>query len=827
MTPKPGLRQDPIVVLHIDDDPQMRELVKYSLERVNGVFTVRTVDGPAAALDELDDDVECIISDYEMPGMNGLELLQEVRDGRPDLPFILLTGKGSEDVASEAVTAGLTDYFQKSDIAQQFPVLAQRIETAVEGERAEVSYRELFEKTVDGLALNDPETGSFVDANPAFRDILGLNRPELMAMGITEIRTIPPQAEQETTLADRLQQAAMAGTTRAEECCRRADGERFWIELQFKPIEVKGRSLVLTQAREITERKRYERTLSALHSAVTDIVGAEQSRQVTGSVLSAVDDLLAADRAAVFRHASAENWLEVVDATSLTGVVDELPLDPSRPLARAFIDGTTITVDGTAVFDHDSGNVDEGRTLFVPIGSVGVLAAGYDDATSFDPDDREFAEILANAAAAAFERIEKEREIHSSREQLREQTAELQRLERINAAFRELNDTLLGAETREEVFEAVCEQLSGIEGVRLAWVGTRADSGVLEPRAWAGDIPQYLDSADLDPETSDEPAVVAARADDTVRVANTATDLRREPWKRSALSHGVESAMALPIEAEGVTFGVLSVLAADRAAFSGRFADLLSAVASSVGETVHSIEQRRGIRASDTVELTFEIIEDDHPLKRLAADAGCELEVTGMISEPGDTCRLFSTVRGASPSHLQAVAEGMSAVRSVTVATEDDDGGAVELYLEVPLLGVELHRYAVRITRLLATGDSVRATLEVATPNDVRDVVAAIRERYPSVSLRTKRTRTEEHSDYERLLAFRDSLTPRQREVVHMAYLNGYFESPRRCTGAELGEKLGISAQAVYQHIRAAERRLFDEAFRQILTVSTPDDTSG
>jgi predicted DNA binding protein len=57
-----------------------------------------------------------------------------------------------------------------------------------------------------------------------------------------------------------------------------------------------------------------------------------------------------------------------------------------------------------------------------------------------------------------------------------------------------------------------------------------------------------------------------------------------------------------------------------------------------------------------------------------------------------------------------------------------------------------------------------------------------------------------------------------------MAYLNGYFESPRRCTGDELGEKLGISSQAVYQHIRAAERRLFDEAFRQILAVSTPGE---
>jgi PAS domain S-box-containing protein len=825
MTPNPVLHQDSIVVLHVDDDPQMRNLVSYSLERVNGPFTVRTAADAETALEELDEEIECVVSDYEMPGMNGLELLHEVRDERPDLPFVLLTGKGSEDVASEAVTAGLTDYFQKSDIARQFPVLAQRIETAVEGERAEVSYRELFEKAADGLALNDPESGAFVDANPAFRDILGLDQEELLAMGIGDIRRVPPPAEQETTLVDYLQRAAIEVTTRTEQCCRRPDGERFWMELQFKPIEVKGRSLVLTQAREITERKRYERTLSALHTAVTDIVGAEQSRQVTGSVLSAVNDLLAADRAAVFRHASTENWLEVVDATSLTSISDEVPLTPERPLARAFIDGTLIEAEGESVFEYDSPDTDR-YTLLVPIGSVGVLAVGYDDVASFESDDREFAEILTNAAAAAFERIEKEREIHSSHEQLREQTTELRRLERVNATLRELNDTLLRAETRDEVFEAVCDQLGRIEDVKLAWVGTPADGDTLERRAWAGDIPQYLDVASLELESSEEPAVVAARIGSPVHVANTATDLNRDPWKRTALSYGVESMVAHPIEVDGVTYGVLSVLAGDRAAFGDRFGDLLSAVASSVGETVHSIEQRQGLQAAGTVELTFEIRADDHLLKRLAADAGCELEVTGVIAEAGDTCRVFLTVHEGSPTRVQAAADTMSAVRSATVAAENSEEEAVELHLEVPLLGVQLNEYAVRITRLLASADAVRATLKVARPDDIRDVAAAIRERYPGASLLTKHSRTEERSDYDRLLAFRDSLTPRQREVVHMAYLNGYFESPRRCTGEELGEKLGISAQAVYQHIRAAERCLFDEAFRQILTVSTPDDTS-
>ncbi|MFC7116328.1 PAS domain S-box protein, partial [Natronoarchaeum sp. GCM10025703] len=310
-------KKDSIDVLHVDDNNQMRTLFRIASNRSTGRL-VTSVGDPVAVLDRLDTDIECIVSDYEMPTMNGLELLRAVSADRPDLPFILLTGKGSEEVASEAISAG-ADYFRKSDIAQQFPVLAQRIENVVEGERAEMSYRELFGLAAEGFAFH-PETGAFIDANPAFLEIFGVERAELLSMGLNDLWSIPRQDHQETTLSDHFQRAATDGMTSTEECCQRASGERFWVEFKFKPIEVKGRSLVLTQARDITDRRRYEQTLSALHTAVTDIVAADQSRQVTGSVLSTVDNLLAADRGAVFRHVSSKNWLEVVDAMSLPSV---------------------------------------------------------------------------------------------------------------------------------------------------------------------------------------------------------------------------------------------------------------------------------------------------------------------------------------------------------------------------------------------------------------------------------------------------------------------------------------------------------------------------
>lgn len=65
-----------------------------------------------------------------MPGMNGIEFLESVRAIDEDLPFILFTGKGSEEVASEAISAGVTDYLQKQSGTDQYTILANRITNA-------------------------------------------------------------------------------------------------------------------------------------------------------------------------------------------------------------------------------------------------------------------------------------------------------------------------------------------------------------------------------------------------------------------------------------------------------------------------------------------------------------------------------------------------------------------------------------------------------------------------------------------------------------------------------------------------------------------------
>ncbi|TKX41436.1 response regulator [Halorubrum sp. SD690R] len=115
--------RDTIRVLHVDDQPDFAEMTTAFLERESDRFDTETVSSASEGLNRLAESTfDCVISDYEMPGQNGVEFLRAVREEWPDLPFILFTGKGSETVASDATSAGVTDYL----IASQSRLISLR-----------------------------------------------------------------------------------------------------------------------------------------------------------------------------------------------------------------------------------------------------------------------------------------------------------------------------------------------------------------------------------------------------------------------------------------------------------------------------------------------------------------------------------------------------------------------------------------------------------------------------------------------------------------------------------------------------------------------------
>jgi CheY-like chemotaxis protein len=133
---------DMISVLFVDDEPVLVDIGRLFLERV-GNFSVTGVESAQKALEMLSEKpFDVIIADYQMPGMTGIDLLRIVRSQYGDIPFILFTGRGREDVARDAINIGANFYVQKGgDPKLQFADIAHKVETAVERRRALIAIK--------------------------------------------------------------------------------------------------------------------------------------------------------------------------------------------------------------------------------------------------------------------------------------------------------------------------------------------------------------------------------------------------------------------------------------------------------------------------------------------------------------------------------------------------------------------------------------------------------------------------------------------------------------------------------------------------------------
>jgi PAS domain S-box-containing protein len=265
-----------IRVLHVDDQRDIADVTAEFLERESDDITVVTETTVQNGLDRLaNESIDCIVSDYEMPGQNGIEFLERVREEHGDVPFILYTGKGSEEIASEAISAGVTDYLQKEPGTDQYTVLANRIENAVEhhwSRRAvkatEKKLLQLAERTDDILFMFDGEWEDLLFVNSAYEDMWGGSIADLRDDPTTFLDHIHPEdRDRAKTSLERLQQGK---PDTIEYRITTDEGDHRWVRGETKPIfdEDGNVSRITGFVRDITDRKTREQELEARATAM-------------------------------------------------------------------------------------------------------------------------------------------------------------------------------------------------------------------------------------------------------------------------------------------------------------------------------------------------------------------------------------------------------------------------------------------------------------------------------------------------------------------------------------------------------------------------------
>lgn len=181
-------------ILHVDDEPEFAEMVSVFLEREVDRFEIVQATSASNGLDQLSERAfDCVISDYDMPGCNGIEFLAEVREEFPNLPFILFTGKGTEEIASDAISAGVTDYLQKQRSTDCYAVLANTVLNAIEHYQSiemvrqrDQKLREVIERVTDAIVEVD-SNWRFTLVNQQAAELYEMDKEYLLGRDFWEV----------------------------------------------------------------------------------------------------------------------------------------------------------------------------------------------------------------------------------------------------------------------------------------------------------------------------------------------------------------------------------------------------------------------------------------------------------------------------------------------------------------------------------------------------------------------------------------------------------------------------------------------------------------
>lgn len=256
-------------VLVLEDVPFDAELVIRELSRAGITAEWTRVETEAAFRAELVRlDPEIVLADYSLPGWNGMAALAVVRQERPELPFIVVTGAIDEETAADCIKAGADDYVLKERLSRlPHAVRSARDAWAMRVARREAE-RELrlrnsaLEAAADGIVITDSE-GAIVWANPAFTEMTGYPLEEVRGQNPRVLRS---GVQREAFYRQMWETIKGGGVWRGELYNRRKDGSLYVEEMAITPVrgDLGAVTHFIAIKQDLTHRKRQEEVIQSL-----------------------------------------------------------------------------------------------------------------------------------------------------------------------------------------------------------------------------------------------------------------------------------------------------------------------------------------------------------------------------------------------------------------------------------------------------------------------------------------------------------------------------------------------------------------------------------
>lgn len=251
-----------IAVLHVDDEPFFLEITRRYLDMIKAPIALSSTTSPIEAIEMIaKENFDVIISDYEMPEMNGLELLNNLKEKGYDIPFIILTGRGREEVAIQALNLGAQFYVQKipntkvlfTELLHYIQMAHQEHKARIEKEQIkknllerEKLYSRLFTKANIGMMHCTP-LGTILEANEKSTDLFGLPKDKLINKNFLDLFIEADKSK----IAYALQEIEKTGETTIEGRVRNPF-ESVPVEILMNKILINDHASVQIMVRDIT-----------------------------------------------------------------------------------------------------------------------------------------------------------------------------------------------------------------------------------------------------------------------------------------------------------------------------------------------------------------------------------------------------------------------------------------------------------------------------------------------------------------------------------------------------------------------------------------------
>ncbi|WP_318569333.1 PAS domain S-box protein [Salinigranum marinum] len=595
-------------VLCVDDDRDQLASLTEQLEGA-GSFDVVTETTVEAGLSRVRaGEIDCVVSEFDLPEADGLAFLTAVRDHDPGVPFVLRTDAGDEAVAAAAISAGVTDYVRK-DADGRGETLADRVADAVErswgdagSDGTAARRRETFGRITDSFLSIDDEW-RITDVNERGAAFLGSSVGELLG---TDLRELPPSGaarfHEKYAEAFRTQEPVSFEAESLTQPGR-------WIDIRAYPA-ADGLSIYWS---DITTVRRREQLLADLCEGARDLLSIGDGDSVCARAVELVESMLGFEAACLHRRDEREAAggepsapRGRTPAASTPGGGERLSAEATHAVFEATADHDEPLVvessaEGATVASVPAGVVDPG--LYLPVGDDRLLVA-WDPGGGFEEFDVYCFQLLSTAVEIALTRTRRERALAANRNAIRA----------LHGSAMEFQ----ACERTEEVLDVAIRTARDVVSFDRC-LFARHDEGTLERVAQSGELPTTdrrlpvtAGSSGRAYRTGESVVVDDARQDDDVNQPCPFPSLLTVPLGDWGVFQAVaeEPGAFDPEDRELAELLVMHVRAALARVRSDealrRERDLLAAFFESSGEPVVRVRFEGGVPCVDRVNPAFE-----------------------------------------------------------------------------------------------------------------------------------------------------------------------------------------------------------------------------